>query len=88
MDRFQELFKQGKLLFVGKVYPKYTANNKIRVFKPSSVLRVTLLFTALYTATRYLYLKNRLFHVLNPSEVIIYYPDDEAISPSDKINLI
>ena len=59
MDRFQELLKQGKLLFVGKIYPKYMANNKIRVFKPSSVLRVTLLFTTLYAATRYSYHKKQ-----------------------------
>jgi len=46
------LVRQGKLLFVAKSYPKYAGDNKIRVFKPSSVLRVALLFTTLYAATR------------------------------------
>ena len=51
MNRFNELLEQGRLLFIPKQYPKYT-NNKLRVFKPSNILKVSIAFTILYGGYR------------------------------------
>ena len=51
MNRLEEIFKQGRLLFVDKVRSKYVGD-KIRVFKPSVVLRSSLALAMGYAAVR------------------------------------
>jgi hypothetical protein len=52
MNRLEELFQQGRLLFTPKVYPKYL-NNKLRVFKPSVLLQIGLATAAVFGLSRY-----------------------------------
>jgi len=52
MNRLEELVKQGKLFFVPKQYPKYVGD-KIRVFKPSVLLKASLAVGVLYSGLRY-----------------------------------
>ena len=52
MNRFEELIQQGRLLFTPKVHPKYL-NNKLRVFKPSTILKRSLVLSLLYAGYRY-----------------------------------
>lgn len=54
MNRLEELFQQGRLLFTPKAYPKYI-NNKLRVFKPSVFLKIGLASLALLTFSRYFF---------------------------------
>jgi hypothetical protein len=51
MNRLEELVKQGKLFFVPKQYPKYVGD-KIRVFKPSVILKLSLVAGVVYAGSR------------------------------------
>jgi hypothetical protein len=52
LQRWRELLRRRQLLFTPKQYPKYL-NNKLRVFTPSSSLKVALVFVALYSLSVY-----------------------------------
>ena len=53
MNRITDIVKSGQLFFVNQVYPKYVKDNLIRKFKPSYVLKATLVLIAAFSTIRY-----------------------------------